>query len=61
MLMQAALENQKLIMSLWMPWFAPRSSPASAMINVLDKGMAPIQRRATANARRLRKRKVRMR
>ena len=58
MLMQAALENQKLMMSLWMPWLAPRSSPASAMLNVLDKGMAPIQRRATANARRLRKRKT---
>jgi hypothetical protein len=58
MLTQAFVENQKLMMSMWVPWFAPRSSPASAMLNVLDKGMAPIQRRASANARRLRKRKA---
>jgi len=61
MLLQAFFENQKLMMSMWLPWYSPRSSPASAMLNVLDKGMAPIQRRAAANARRLRKRKVRVR
>jgi hypothetical protein len=59
MLMQALFENQKLMMSMWLPWFAPRASPASAMLSVLDKGMAPVHRRATANARRLRRRKLR--
>ena len=59
MLTQAFLENQKMVLSMWMPWLAPRSSPASAMLSVLGKGLAPIQRRATANARRLRRRKLR--
>jgi hypothetical protein len=60
MAIQAALENQKLALSfmqsLWFPW-ARRQSAAmqlsNAALDVLGKGMAPVRRRAVANARRL--------
>jgi hypothetical protein len=46
MAVQAVLENQKLALSLmqslWVPW-----------VRVLGKGMAPVRRRAVANAKRL--------
>lgn len=60
MALQTVLENQKLALSLmqsvWMPWV--KQSPVSrqlsdAALGVLGKGMAPIRRRAVANARRL--------
>jgi hypothetical protein len=38
------------------PWISPPSVAASAM-KVLEKGLAPVQKRASANARRLRKRR----
>lgn len=65
MFMQAYLENQRLatsfMTSLWFPWLAPRSrSPlASAAAGILGAGLAPVHRRALANARRLRKRRRR--
>jgi hypothetical protein len=40
----------------WSPWVSPWSAAASAA-KVLDKGLAPVQKRASANARRLRKRR----
>ena len=60
MAVQAVLENQKLalslIQSLWFPW-AQRPSAAmqlsNAALDVLGKGMAPLRRRAVANAKRL--------
>ena len=60
MAVQAVLENQKLalslIQSLWFPW-AKRPSAAmqlsNAALDVLGKGMAPLRRRAVANAKRL--------
>ena len=57
---QAILENQKLALSVmqsfWFPW--RRRSPASrqlgdAALSILGKGMAPVSRRAVANAKRL--------
>jgi hypothetical protein len=64
MAMQAALENQKLALSMmqsvWFPWLraTPSARSASAqlsdaMLGVLGKGMVPIRRRAVANAKRL--------
>ena len=61
MAMQAVLENQKLAFSLmqsfWFPWVRPRSSMArqlsDAGMSILAEGMAPVSRRAVANARRL--------
>jgi hypothetical protein len=58
---QAVLENQKLALSLmqsfWFPWIRPRSSMArqlsDAGMSVLGSGMAPVTRRAVANAKRL--------
>ncbi len=38
----------------WSPWVSPWSMAADAM-RILDKGLAPVHRRASANARRLRK------
>jgi hypothetical protein len=38
----------------WAPWVSPWSMAAGAM-RILDKGLAPVHRRASANARRLRK------
>jgi hypothetical protein len=60
MALQAVLENQKLALSfmqsLWFPW-AQRPSAAmqlsNAALDVLGKGMAPVRRRAVANAKRL--------
>lgn len=61
MAIQAVLENQKLAISLaqsfWFPWMRPRSSLArqlsDAGMSVLAEGMAPVRRRAVANAKRL--------
>jgi hypothetical protein len=61
---QAVLENQKIALnfmqSLWFPWM--RATPKSfsrqlhrAGANILGEGMAPVRRRAVANARRLRR------
>lgn len=58
---QALLENQKLAMSLmqsfWFPWTRPTKSLSSQLNQagtaILGKGMAPIRRRAVANAKRL--------
>ena len=38
----------------WTPWLSPWSAAASAT-RVLEKGLAPVHRRAAANVRRLRK------
>jgi hypothetical protein len=38
----------------WSPWVSPASVAASAT-KVLEKGLAPVHKRASANARRLRK------
>ena len=65
---QAFLENQKLALramqSFWFPWM--RSTPRSvsrqlsgASAAILGKGMAPVRRRAVANAKRLRRIKQR--
>jgi uncharacterized protein (DUF2062 family) len=40
----------------WSPWVSPWSVGAAAA-KVLEKGLAPVQKRASANARRLRKRR----
>ena len=40
----------------WSPWVSPWSVAVSAA-KVLDKGLAPVHKRAKANARRLRKRR----
>ena len=40
----------------WSPWVSPWSAAASAA-KVLDKGLAPVHKRAKANVRRLRKRR----
>ena len=61
---QAMVESQKLALhmmqSLWFPWMypPPTAKAVSRRLNaaaagVLGKGMAPIRRRAVANARRL--------
>jgi hypothetical protein len=61
---QAFLENQKFalsfIQSLWLPWSRPNASVNSASrqltdawLGILGKGMAPVRRRAVANAKRL--------
>lgn len=43
--------------SIWLPWFGAKPSTAShlqnAALGVLGKGIAPVHRRAVANARRL--------
>ena len=65
MAVQTVLENQKLALSLmqsfWFPWMRPRSSMASQLsaagTSILAKGMAPIRRRAVANAKRLGRRR----
>ena len=65
---QTVLENQKLALSfmqsLWFPWM--RQTDAStqlsdAAMSILGKGMAPLSRRAVANARRLARPKRRRR
>ena len=61
---QAFLENQKfalgLTQSLWFPWLRPTPTVKSvsrqmnrAMVATLGKGVAPVRRRAVANAKRL--------
>ena len=61
---QAFLENQKFALSfmqsLWFPWMRPTPTVKSvsrqlnrAAVGILGKGMAPVRRRAEANARRL--------
>ena len=59
---QAFLENQKLAMSLmqsfWFPWMRPARTSLSTQVNrateaILGKGLAPVRRRAVANAKRL--------
>jgi hypothetical protein len=65
---QAVMENQKialnLMQSLWFPWM--RATPKSfarqlhrAGTNILGEGIAPVRRRAVANAKRLRRLKTR--
>jgi hypothetical protein len=61
MALQAVLENQKLALSMmqsfWFPWARPRSSLSRQMndaaLSILGKGVAPVRRRAVANAKRL--------
>jgi hypothetical protein len=60
MAIQTVLENQKLALSfmqsLWFPWVRRQSAAlqlSNAALDVLGKGMAPVRRRAVANARRL--------
>jgi hypothetical protein len=64
MAMQAFLANQQLALSymqsLWFPWLGPKPSAKSASrqmtkaaLGILGEGMAPIHRRAVANAKRL--------
>ena len=64
MAVEAFLANQQLaisyMQSLWFPWLSPKSSAKSASrrlsnaaLGILGEGMAPIHRRAVANARRL--------
>ena len=61
---QAFLENQKFALtfmqSLWFPWMRPTPTVKSvsrqlnrAAVGILGKGMAPVRRRAVANAKRL--------
>ena len=45
---QAFLEYQKLALSFWVPW-----NFHDAGLSILGSGMAPIRRRAVANAKRL--------
>ena len=66
MAMQALVENQKLavsfVQSVWFPWLRRPSASTqlrNAALGVLGKGMAPVRRRAVANARRLRRTKLR--
>ena len=61
---QAFLENQELALTfmqaLWFPWIRPTPTVRSvsrqmnrAAVGILGKGMAPVRRRAAANAKRL--------
>ena len=61
---QAVLENQKFALSfmqsLWFPWMRPAPTAKSisrqlnrAAVEILGKGIAPVRRRAVANAKRL--------
>ena len=59
---QAFLENQKfaltMMQSLWFPWMRPTPKSVSRQLNraavsILGKGVAPVRRRAVANAKRL--------
>ena len=65
---QAFVENQKLALSfmqsMWFPWMRPTPKSVSRQINqataaILGKGLAPVRRRAVANARRLSRIKTR--
>ena len=64
MTIEALLANQRLVLPLtlwfWFPWARPYGKSGSkqlgnAMLGILGRGMAPLHRRATANARRLRR------
>lgn len=66
MALQTLLENQKLALSfmqsVWFPWVRRPSASTqlrNAALEVLGKGVAPIRRRAVANAARLRRTKLR--
>src|SRR6185503_8947616 len=55
---QAFLENQKLALSVmqsfWFPWMRPTQRKLNkAAMDILAKGIAPVRRRAVANAKRL--------
>jgi hypothetical protein len=59
---QAFLENQKLALGLmqsfWFPWMRPSQKSVATQMHratqeILGKGMAPVRRRAVANAKRL--------
>jgi hypothetical protein len=61
---QGFWENQKFALtfmqSLWFPWMRPTPTVQSvsrqlnrAAVSILGKGMAPVRRRAVANAKRL--------
>ena len=63
MAVEAFRANQELALSymqsLWFPWVRPKSVKSAsrqlsdATLGILGKGMAPVRRRAVANARRL--------
>jgi hypothetical protein len=68
MAMQAFWANQRLALScmqsLWFPWLGPRPTAraasrqlSNAALGILGKGMAPFHGRATANAKRLGRRR----
>jgi hypothetical protein len=61
MMMQSALEYQRvaisLAMSFWFPWASRRSPFSSVMPAILGAGLAPIHRRARANVKRLGRRR----
>lgn len=69
MALQTLRANQQFALwfmrSLWYPWFGARPSVRaasrqlnSAALGILAKGMAPVHRRAVANAKRLRRSKL---
>jgi hypothetical protein len=53
MAVQAMVENQKLALSFMQSFWLPQFS--NAALRIVGKGMAPIRRRAVANAKRLRR------
>jgi hypothetical protein len=69
MFMQAFVEQQRMAASLmtsfWFPWLAPKSRQSaarqltSAAFGVAGAGLAPVHRRARANAKRLRRTRIR--
>lgn len=69
MALQAIQANQQLAASFmqafWFPWLATKSRKSAsrrarnAMLGIAGKGMAPVRRRAVANARRLSRTKLR--
>jgi hypothetical protein len=69
MFMQAFAEQQRMALSLmtsfWFPWLAPKSRQSaarqltSAAFGIAGAGLAPVHRRARANAKRLGRRRLR--
>lgn len=67
MVLQAICANQALaatfIRSMWSPWRNTSARTAaqlqSAVLGILSKGIAPVHRKATANAKRLARTKLR--
>lgn len=62
MSLQAAAAQQQMALSMWRAWLSPVSSRSaqrmaeqwqSAALDVATKGLAPVRRRAVANAKRL--------